>query len=67
MARELLENAQVLCSQPFENSSVLRNAVEQTLEFWGREWYEEVTFEELAMVKAALFGARGGLATYSGH
>jgi hypothetical protein len=31
------------------------------------EWYEKVTADELAAIKAAMVGGPGGIATHSGH
>jgi hypothetical protein len=33
----------------------------------GREWYEVVTPEELAVIKAAMVSGPRGIATHSGH
>lgn len=33
----------------------------------GREFYEEVTEEEIEAIKRAMLGGRGGIASHSGH
>ena len=66
-AKELLENAEELCSQPFENADGLRRAVDETNKLLGKAWYEAVTAEELAAVKNAMVRGPTGIATHSGH
>ena len=66
-AKALLENAKELCELGFQNADNLRNAVEGSLKLLGREWYENVTAEEIAAVKKAMVSGAGGLATHSGH
>lgn len=66
-AKALLENALESCKQPFRNADKLRVAVEESLKLLGRLWYEEVTAEELAMIKAAMVSGSEGIATHSGH
>ena len=66
-AKELLKQAYKLCEQPFQNADQLRICVKENIEILGREWYEEVTAEELADIKKAMVSGRGGIATHSGH
>lgn len=66
-AQELLKQALELCNQPFQNSDVFRKAVDDSIKLLGREWYEQVTTEEIAAVKAAMVSGRGGIATHAGH
>lgn len=66
-ARDLLEKALELCQRPFENAEQLKKAVEESIKFLGKEWYEAVTAEELASIKQAMVGGSRGLATHSGH
>jgi len=66
-AKELLEQALQLCNEPFQNAEALRKAVEESIKLLGKEWYEQVTAEEIAAVKAAMVGGRGGIATHAGH
>ena len=66
-AKALLETAKEACSLGFQNAANLRNAVEESLKLLGREWYEEVTTEEIAAIKKAMVSGAGGLDTHSGH
>lgn len=66
-AKELLDEAQELCRLGFQNANDLQLAVEQTLRSLGKAWYEPMSADELAIVKAAMVGGRDGLATHSGH
>ena len=66
-AREILENAKDLCALKFQNADALRNAVEESIKLLGREWYEDVTKEEIAAVKKAMLSSRDSFATHSGH
>ena len=66
-AKELLKQAYKLCEQPFQNADQLKNCVEENIEILGREWYEDVTAEELAEIKKAMVSGREGIATHSGH
>jgi hypothetical protein len=54
-AKELLEQAKLLCRQQFQNGEALGNAVDEALRLLGKEWYE-VTAEEIAAIKAAMVG-----------
>ena len=66
-AKALLEDAEELCKRPFENAEGLRRAVEESMNLLGKEWYEEVTAEEVAAVKAAMVSGPQGINTHSGH
>ena len=66
-AKELLGNAEELCSQPFENADGLHRAVDEANKLLGKAWYEAVTTEELAAIKNAMVGGPTGIATHSGH
>lgn len=66
-AKELLNEAQELCRLGFQNADGLQLAVEQALRSLGKAWYEPMSADELAIVKAAMVGGRDGLATHSGH
>jgi hypothetical protein len=66
-AQELLEQARELCSKRFQNADSLREAVDASIRQLGKEWYEDVTTEEVAAIKAAMVGGPGGIATHSGH
>jgi hypothetical protein len=66
-AKALLENAQELCKKNFQDAEALLQAVSESLKLLQRPWYEEVTAEELAAIKAAMVSGRTGIATHSGH
>jgi hypothetical protein len=66
-AKELLKQAYKLCEQPFQNADQLKICVEENINILGREWYEEVTAEELTEIKKAMVSGRGGIASHSGH
>jgi hypothetical protein len=67
IAKTLLEKAKEMCTQPFQNADILGEAVEEMMKLLGREWYEVVTLEELAAIKAAIVSGPRGIATHSGH
>ncbi|KAK5204477.1 hypothetical protein LTR72_012560, partial [Exophiala xenobiotica] len=66
-ARDLLEKAMDLCNLPFQNADQLRAAAEESVKLLRREWYEELSPEELASIKQAMVTGPGGFATHSGH
>jgi hypothetical protein len=66
-ARQLLEGARGLCDKKFQKAELLREAIEASIKRLEMEWYEEVTADELAAIKAAMVGGPGGIATHSGH
>lgn len=66
-AKDLLEEAKEMCILSFQNADGLRTAVEDTLRLFGKEWYEPVSAEELAAIKAAMVSGPRGIATHSGH
>lgn len=66
-AKGLLEKAQDQCLLGFQNADTLRRAVAESLKLLGREWYEQITAEELAAVRKAMLGGSGGMPTHSGH
>ncbi|TGO88166.1 hypothetical protein BPOR_0179g00040 [Botrytis porri] len=66
-AKSLLDEAKGLCGEGFQNADSLLIAVENSIKHIGREWYEDVTKEELDAVKNAMVSGRGGIATHSGH
>ena len=67
MAKQLLENAQEVCKQPFQNAENLRTAVKESIRLMKKQWYEEVTAEEIKAIKAAMVSGSQGIATHSGH
>jgi len=66
-AKDLLEAADKMCTSSFHNAAGLREAVEETLRLLGKEWYEPVSAEEIAAIKAAMVSGPRGIATHSGH
>lgn len=66
-AKALLDTANELCAQPFENASKLRVAVQESAKLLRREWYEEVTAEEKKAIRDAMVSGPRGIATHSGH
>lgn len=66
-ARELLEKAIDLCKQPFQNADQLRSAAEESIRLLRKEWYEELSPDELTSIKHAMVTGPGGIATHSGH
>ncbi|KAI9645838.1 hypothetical protein NHQ30_005273 [Ciborinia camelliae] len=66
-AKKLLEQAKGLCGEGFQNADLLLTAVEESIKFLRREWYEEVTKDELDAIKKAMVSGSGGIATHSGH
>jgi len=67
IAKQLLEDAREVCKQPFQNAESLRNAVEESIRLMKKQWYEEVTAEEIKSIKAAMVSGSQGIATHSGH
>ncbi|KAE8442625.1 hypothetical protein EG329_002982 [Mollisiaceae sp. DMI_Dod_QoI] len=67
MAKQLLEDAREVCKQPFQNAESLRNAVEESIRLMKKQWYEEVTAEEINAIKAAMVSGSRGIATHSDH
>jgi hypothetical protein len=67
IARMGLEKAAEMCAQGFENARELLKAVDESIKLLRKEWYEEVTVEEIAAVKLAMVSGSGGIATHSGH
>lgn len=65
--RVLLEEAKELCKRPFQSADSLSIAVQGLIDLFRKQWYEEVTAEEIADIKAAMVNGPGGIATHSGH
>ena len=66
-AKEILAKAKEICDLKFQNADALRKAVEESIKLLGREWYEDVSAEEIAAVKKAMISSRDSFATHSGH
>jgi len=66
-AKTLLEVAEKLCEQGFRDVDILLQAVSESLKLLQKEWYEEVTAEELEKIKKAMVSGPRGIAAHSGH
>jgi hypothetical protein len=67
IAKAVLEKAKEMCAHGFENADRLLKAVEESIKLLRKEWYEEVTAEEIGAIKAAMVSDPKGIATHSGH
>ncbi len=67
IAKALMEKAKEMCAQPFQNADAWLEAVKESIKLFRKEWYEEVTAEEIAAIKAAMVRGPSGIATHSGH
>jgi hypothetical protein len=67
IARAMLEKAMEMCAKKFENADTLLKAVEESIKLLRKEWYEDVTAEEIAAIKVAMVSGPRGIATHSGH
>jgi hypothetical protein len=67
IAKMVLEKAKEMCAQGFENADKFLEAIEESIKLFRKEWYEEVTAEEIASIKAAMVSGPRGIATHSGH
>jgi hypothetical protein len=56
-----MEKAEEMCTQPFQNTDIFGDAVEEMMKLLGREWYEVVSPEELAAIKAAMVSGLSGI------
>ncbi|KAJ4399128.1 hypothetical protein N0V91_009660 [Didymella pomorum] len=66
-AKALLEDAEKMCGSAFQGRDQLKVGIEQSLHLLGREFYAEVTKEEIEAIKRAMVSGRGGIGTHSGH
>lgn len=66
-AEALLKEAEQLCKVNFKGADNLRKAIEDALHSLGKEFYQEVTKEEIEAIKKAMLNGPMGLATHSGH
>ena len=66
-AKEYLQEAEKMCSIPFDSADSLRTAAQETLEILSREKYEAISPKELASIKAAMVSGSEGIATHAGH
>jgi hypothetical protein len=67
IARVVLERGKEMCTQGFENADKLLKAVEESIKLLRKEWYEDVTAEEITAIKIAMVSGPRGIATHSGH
>ena len=67
MAKQLLEDAREVCKQPFQNAKSLRNVVKESIRLIKKQWYKEVTAEEIKAIKAAMVSGSRGIRTHLGH
>ena len=63
----MLETAKDACAYGFSDADILLHAVEESIKLLGKEWYKEVTAEELAAIIVAMVSGPNGIATHSGH
>jgi len=66
-AEILLLRAEKLCEQGFRDADTLLQAANELLKLLQKEWYEEVTAEELDAIKKAMISGPRGIAAHSGH
>jgi hypothetical protein len=66
-AKPLLDEAKKLCIDAFRNRDTLLQAVDNYRTLLDKEFYEEVSAEELKAIKQAMVTGRGGISTHSGH
>jgi hypothetical protein len=66
-AKAFLEDAGELCKVAFQGADDLAKAVQSALHLLGKEFYQEVTKEEVEAIKRAMLNGPNGMATHSGH
>jgi hypothetical protein len=66
-ATELLDKAQHLCTQAFRDHDTLLDAISSSQKLLSKEFYEEISAEEMALIRQAMLTGRNGIATHSGH
>ncbi|KAF1930727.1 uncharacterized protein M421DRAFT_99346 [Didymella exigua CBS 183.55] len=66
-AKALLKEAEMLCESAFQGRDQLKEGIERSLQLLGRDFYAEVTKEEIEAIKRAMVSGRGGIASHSGH
>mgnify|MGYP004503096781 CR=1 FL=1 len=54
-------------AQEYGLVDLLKQSIERTIQMLCREFYEDVTKEEIEAIKRAMLSSRGGIATHSGH
>lgn len=66
-AKTLLDKARELCNDAFRDRDTLLQAVDDYRKLLDKEFYEEVSADELKAIKQAMVTGRGGISTHSGH
>ncbi len=66
-AKGLLQIAKDACARGISGADILLYTVEESIKLLGKEWYEEVTAEELAAIEVAMISGPCGIATQSGQ
>jgi hypothetical protein len=66
-AKDLLEKAKEMCKHSFRDRDTLLEAIVSSENLLRKEFYEEVSAEELKAIKQAMVTGRGGISTHSGH
>jgi len=65
--RTILERGLTLCNGLMDSAKDLRGELEDIQRLLRREWYEDVTEEEIRAIKSAILSGPMGIATHSGH
>jgi len=65
-AKSVLEKAQILCKEPFQNAEVLGAAVTECLQSFQRYWYDNVTIAQVAAIKLAMVSSKPSTSIHSG-
>lgn len=63
----LLDEAKKLCNDAFRDRGTLLQAVDTYRKLLDKEFYEELSAEELKAIKQAMVTGRGGISSHSGH
>lgn len=66
-AKVLLKEAEKLCEGALQGHDQLRKGIEKLLHLLDRDFYTEVTKEEVEAIKQAMVSGQGGIASHSGH
>ncbi|KAK5661070.1 hypothetical protein OQA88_10960 [Cercophora sp. LCS_1] len=66
-ARALLDAGVKLCNGSIDTDGSMQAELEDLQGLLRREWYEEVTEEEIRAIKSAMVSGPGGISTHSGH
>ena len=66
-AKALLQDAERLCKMNFQGADELAKSIEDALRLLGKDFYQEVTKEEVEAIKRAMLSGPRGMANHSGH